>query len=95
MNLLISNGEVTMADIDAVYHRKLSASKELLFEACKGKVTEHHKCMLQMIRMGGDKDKGHILRREVSKTGSPQGKDLGIGCSRTFDPESCIAYPAQ
>ncbi len=50
IDLLISNGEVTMEDIDAVYHKKLKASKELLFEACNGKIGEHHKYMLQMIR---------------------------------------------
>ena len=50
IDLLVSNGEVTMEDIDAVYHGKLNASKELLFEACNGKIGEHHKYMLKMIR---------------------------------------------
>ena len=50
IDLLVSNGEVTMEDIDAVYHGKLNASNELLFEACNGKIGEHHKYMLKMIR---------------------------------------------
>ena len=50
IDLLISNGVVTMDDIESVYHKKLKASKELLFEACNGKIGEHHKYMLRMIR---------------------------------------------
>ena len=46
----LAEANCTMDDIDAVYHKKLNASKELLFEACNGKIGEHHKYMLQMIR---------------------------------------------
>lgn len=42
--------EVTMQDIDEVYHKKLEATKEELYEACQGFVTEHHVYMLQLIR---------------------------------------------
>ena len=39
-----------MQDVDEVYHKKLGASKEEIFEACQGFVTEHHMYMLQIIR---------------------------------------------
>ena len=192
IDLLISNGDVTMDDIDAVYHKKLKASKELLFEACKGKIGEHHKYMLQMIHkdieqtqrlideltfriavvlapynsalealseipginrktaedlvaeigldmeqfpteknlaswagicpgnnesagkkkfedqpreqasevhhhgsgMGGDTNEGHKLLSTISQTGGPKREETGVNSSRTFDPESRLAYPA-
>ena len=47
---LIDNGKVTMSDIDEVYHRRLSASKELLYMACDGFIEEHHAFMLKKIR---------------------------------------------
>lgn len=43
-------GKVTMSDIDEVYHRRLSASKELLYMACEGFIEEHHTFMLKTIR---------------------------------------------
>lgn len=42
--------QITMADIDQVYHKKLGASKDEIFEACQGFVTTHHIYMLQLIR---------------------------------------------
>ena len=50
INKLCDGMEVTMQDIDEVYHKKLEATKEELYEACQGFVTEHHVCMLQLIR---------------------------------------------
>jgi len=47
---LIDGKKVTMQDIEEVYHHKLHASKEELFEACNGSITEHHVFMLQTIR---------------------------------------------
>jgi transposase len=47
---LIDGKQVTMEDIDEVYHRKLQASKEDLLEACTGYITEHHSYLLQMIK---------------------------------------------
>jgi transposase len=41
---------ITMSDIDEVYHRKLEASKEDLYEACQGIITEHHIYLLQTIQ---------------------------------------------
>ncbi len=39
----ICEGEqITMQDIDQVYHKKLGASKDEIFEACQGFVTTHH-----------------------------------------------------
>jgi transposase len=56
---MLCNGEViTMKDIDKVYHRKLQASKEELYEACQGFITDHNICLLQMIRQ-------NILSREA------------------------------
>lgn len=50
INKLCDGMEVTMQDIDEVYHKKLEATKEELYEACQGFVTEHHVYMLQIIR---------------------------------------------
>lgn len=50
INKLCDGMEVTMQDIDEVYHKKLEATKEELYEACQGFVTEHHVYMLQLIR---------------------------------------------
>jgi len=47
---LIDGNQVTMDDIYQVYHHKLQASREELFEACYGYITEHHVFMLQAIR---------------------------------------------
>ena len=41
---------ITMSDIDRVYHRKLEASKEELYEACQGILDSHHIYLLQTIR---------------------------------------------
>ena len=41
---------ITMTDIDEVYHRKLEASKEDLYEACQGILTDHHIYLLQTIK---------------------------------------------
>ena len=42
--------QITMQDIDQVYHKKLGASKDEIFEACQGFVTTHHVYMLQLIQ---------------------------------------------
>jgi len=42
--------EITMHDIDEVYHKKLEASKEEIYEACQGFITGHHVYMLQIIQ---------------------------------------------
>ena len=34
--------EITMQEIDQVYHKKLEASKEEIYEACQGFITAHH-----------------------------------------------------
>jgi len=47
---LCDGEEITMSDIDQVYHRKLGASKEELYEACQGLMTDHNIYLLQMIR---------------------------------------------
>ena len=47
---LCASGRVTMEDIEEVYHGKLQASKEEIYEACEGMVTEHHIFMLQAIK---------------------------------------------
>ena len=47
---LCDGKEITMQDIEEVYHKKLEASKEDIYEACQGFITEHHVYMLQIIR---------------------------------------------
>jgi len=55
---LCDGEEITMSDIDQVYHRRLEASKEELYKACQGLMTDHNIYLLQMIRQ-------NILAREV------------------------------
>ena len=50
INKLCEGKPITMADIDAVYHKNIEASKEELWEACNGIVEEHHIYLLQTIR---------------------------------------------
>ena len=50
INKLCEGMEVTMQDIEEVYHKKLEVTKEELYEACQGFVTEHHVYMLGLIR---------------------------------------------
>lgn len=45
---------INMQDIDEVYHKKLQASKEDIYEACQGFITDHHVYMLQIIRQEMD-----------------------------------------
>lgn len=50
IDLLIEKGHVTMDDIRCVYHKRLEASPELLYQACEGFIEPHHTYMLQTIR---------------------------------------------
>lgn len=50
VNKLIDKGHVTMEEIACVYHKRLEASPELLYQACEGFIELHHTYMLQTIR---------------------------------------------
>ena len=50
IDMICDGKSITMSDIESVYHGKLSASKEDLYEACNGLVEEHHIYMLGIIR---------------------------------------------
>lgn len=50
IDMLCEDRKLTMADIESVYHKKLSASPQELLEDCTGFVEEHHVYMLRMIR---------------------------------------------
>lgn len=62
-----------MEDIDAVYHKKIEATKEELWEACNGIISDHHIYMLQTIR----ENNRHIerlineLNQQIKKVLSP------------------------
>ena len=47
---LCKSGKISMEDIQEVYHGKLQASREEIYEACEGFVTAHHVFMLQAIK---------------------------------------------
>ena len=47
---LCEGKQVTPEDIDEVYHGKISATKEDLWEACNGNITDHHIYLLGVIR---------------------------------------------
>lgn len=50
INKLCDGKEVTMQDVEEVYHKKLEASKEDIYEACQGFITEHHIYMIGILR---------------------------------------------
>jgi transposase len=50
LSLLCEGKQVTMADIESVWHRRLQASKEDVYEACQGLVEAHHVFLLQSIK---------------------------------------------
>lgn len=50
IDLLVTGKPLSLEDVKGVYHRRLSASPEELFEACNGRVTEHHAFLLQEYR---------------------------------------------
>jgi len=50
INILCEAKTVTMHNIEEVYHKKLQCTKEELYEACNGYITEHSIYMLQTIR---------------------------------------------
>lgn len=50
INMICRGQPITPAVIDEVYHGRLSASKEDLYEACQGLVEDHHIYMLEIIR---------------------------------------------
>ena len=47
---LCEGKQVTIEDIDEVYHGKIGATKEELWEACNGNITDHHIYLLGTIR---------------------------------------------
>lgn len=65
IDMLCEGRKLTMADIERVYHKKLSASPQELLETCTGFVEEHHVFMLQMIRKSIAQTQG--LVDELSK----------------------------
>lgn len=50
IKILCNGNNVTIQDIEQVYHRKMKCTKEELFEACNGSMTPHNITMLQMIQ---------------------------------------------
>jgi len=47
---LCDGKEITKQAVEEVYHKKLGASKEEIFEACQGFITEHHIYMIDIHR---------------------------------------------
>ena len=60
IDMLIDKGYVTMDDITCIYHKKLEASPELLYQACEGFIEPHHIYMLQTIRKDMEQTKAII-----------------------------------
>lgn len=60
IDMLIDKGHVTMNDITCIYHKKLEASPELLYQACEGFIEPHHIYMLQTIRKDMEQTKAII-----------------------------------
>ncbi|MGI6519634.1 MAG: IS110 family transposase [Fermentimonas sp.] len=50
INKLCEGQAITMQDIDEVYHKRIEASKEDLWEACNGLVEAHHVFLLRTIQ---------------------------------------------
>ena len=60
IDMLIDKGHVTMDDITCIYHKKLEASPELLYQSCEGFIEPHHIYMLQTIRKDMEQTKAII-----------------------------------
>jgi transposase len=71
---------INMQDIDEVYHKKLQASKEDIYEACQGFITDHHVYMLQIIRQEMDNMQRTIesLNQRIKEVLSPYGNALEL-----------------
>ena len=71
---------INMQDIDEVYHKKLQASKEDIYEACQGFITGHHVYMLQTIRQEMDNTQRTIesLDQRIKEVLSPYGNALEL-----------------
>ena len=71
---------IDMQDIDEVYHKKLQASKEDIYEACQGFITGHHVYMLQIIRQEMDNTQRTIesLDQRIKEVLSPYGNALEL-----------------
>lgn len=65
IDMICQGKSITMSAVESVYHGKLSASKEELYEACNGLVEEHHIYMLGIIRR--DIDQTEHLITELSE----------------------------
>lgn len=50
INKLCDGKKVTPEDIDEVYHKKIRATKEEIWEACNGNITDHHIYLMGAIR---------------------------------------------
>ena len=61
---LCEGKSITLADIESIYHSKLSATPEELLKACTGFVENHHVYMLTMIRR--DIDQTNALIEELN-----------------------------
>ena len=72
--------EINMQDIDEVYHKKLGASKEEIFEACQGFVTPHHVYMLSIIRqeIANTEHTIESLDQRIKEVLSPYENALGL-----------------
>lgn len=80
IDLLIDKGHVTMEEISGVYHKKLGASPELLYQACEGFVEPHHVFMLQAIRKDMEQTKGIVadLTARIKEALSPYENVMGL-----------------
>jgi transposase len=65
--------EITLKDVDEVYHKKLAATKEEIFEACQGFITGHHVYMLEITRreIAGTQQTIESLTRRIKEVLSP------------------------
>jgi transposase len=70
---LCDGKEITMQDVDEVYHKKLESSKEEIYEACQGFITGHHVYMLQIIRqeIAGTQRTIESLNQRIKEVLSP------------------------
>lgn len=72
--------EITVQDVDEVYHKKLAATKEEIFEACQEFTTEQHVYMLQIIRqeIAGTQQTIENLARRIKEVLSPYENALDL-----------------
>jgi len=80
VNDLVNKDELCIEDLLAHCHGKIQKSKEEIREALTGKLTSHHRFVLQAIQRGiADKEElVEVIRQEINKKAEPYKNELEL-----------------